>query len=949
MNFDDPNFLKSLQKALKNLQEADSKWQPRRERVIDEFNVSELPEFTGGTDPEEYLEWERKIERMFDFKVLDDAKRCKYAIRRLSGGALLWYESLKVRRARAGKKKLSSWDSLKRKLRKKYVPATYTLATYRKIANLNQGRLRVSEYIDEFDNLTLMREVGESEELKMVEAQGKAILPTIYGESSRNWRNKEGSEGSPASNVGEPKSAATPSSTARTPASKETSLSKVRCLKCPGFRHYQSACPNERLNTLRDAVAYRDELFDEEERLGDVFTFEEREKDEIIEPMSDDDQIKDVIEDDIFANLDEPHAGELEEVYDETHMEESDHTSYDDATQNNPNLVPISDEEIKDVFSKELPAGLPPIRGIEHQIDLLPRAPLPNKAAYKCNPMETKELQIEELMERGYVSEGISPCVVPTLLVPKKDGTWRLCVDSRAMNNITIKYRFPTPRLDDILHGLHGSKTFSKIYLRSGYHQMRMRERDKWKTAFKTRHGLYEWTVMAFGLTNAPSTFMRLMNEVLKPFLSIFVVVYLDDILGYSRTEEGHFIHIREVFDILRGQKLYEKKEKWSLWVESVIFLDYMVSKDRVPVEPIKIEAIKAWPTPKTTTEVRSFHGLASFYRRFIWDFSIITSPITECTKRGTFIWTPAAQGTFETIIQKLYEASLLALPDFTQPFEIECDASGVGIGTSNVVADALSRWYSLLNVLDVRLLGFEALKGYYEHDPDFGETFEICKSRNHDEFIIPYGFLFKGNKLYVPKLPTRELLIREAHEGGLGGHFGVKKTVDILKEHFHWPQLQRVIWWEPYQVKEPYQSPIDKYIDEKLHGGNSNFLLRSIFMEAYDDLVVSSNHYLDVGRIVHKRWWEGNHKKVKRKQRWHKMVLTYNNHYNFKSLEMDKHEDYIEDDELKKRSTGCANCFMFLIKFESNFQICFDPGGIKYDSTMCSGLFGFIIFIFDP
>ncbi|XP_074292554.1 uncharacterized protein LOC141619432 [Silene latifolia] len=559
MDFDDLNFLKSLQKALKNLQEADSKLQPRRERVIDEFNVSELPEFTGGTDPEAYLEWERQIERVFDFKGLDDAKCCKYAIRRLSGEASLWYESLKARRARARKKKLSSWDSLKHKLRKRYVPATYRLATYRKIANLNQGSLRVSEYIDEFDNLTLMRELEESEQLKMVEAQGKAKLPTIY-----------------------------------------------------------------------------DELFDEEERLSDAFNFEEREKDEIIEPLSDDDQIKDVIEDDIFANLDEPHAGELEEVYDETHMEESDHTSYDDATQDNPNLVPISDEEIKDVFSEELSAGLPSIRGIERQIDLIPKASLPNKAAYRCNPMETKELQrqMEELMNRGYVHENLIPCAVPTLLVPKKDGTWQMCVDSRAMNNITIKYRFPIPRLDDMLDELHGSETFSKINLRSGYHQMRIRERDKWKTTFKTRHGLYEWTVMPLGLTNAQSTFMLRMNKVLKRFLSRFVVVYLDDILGYSRTEEEHFIHLREVFDILRGQKLYGKKEKWSLWVKSVIFLDFMISNDRVSVEQIKIEAIKAWPTPKTTTEARSFHGLASFYRRFIWDFSTITSPITKCTKR---------------------------------------------------------------------------------------------------------------------------------------------------------------------------------------------------------------------------------------------------------------------------------------------------------------------------
>ncbi|KAL4021165.1 hypothetical protein IC575_019956 [Cucumis melo] len=255
----------------------------------------------------------------------------------------------------------------------------------------------------------------------------------------------------------------------------------------------------------------------------------------------------------------------------------------------------------------------------------------------------------------------------------------RLCIDYRELNKVTVKNRYPLPRIDDLFDQLQGATVFSKIDLRSGYHQLRIKDGDVPKTTFHFRYGHYEFIVMSFGLTNAPAVFMDLMNRVFRAFLDTFVIVFINDILIYSKTEAEHEEHLRMVLQTLRDNKLYAKFSKCEFWLKHVSFLGHVVSKAGVSVDPAKIEAVTSWPRPSTVNEVRSFLGLAGYYRRFVENFSRIATPLTQLTRK--VVWSKACEDSFQKLKQKLVTAPILTIPDGFGSFVIYSNASKKGLG----------------------------------------------------------------------------------------------------------------------------------------------------------------------------------------------------------------------------------------------------------------------------
>jgi hypothetical protein len=309
-------------------------------------------------------------------------------------------------------------------------------------------------------------------------------------------------------------------------------------------------------------------------------------------------------------------------------------------------------QEYPDVFPEELP-GMPLDHDIEFIIELLPGTPPISKMSYRMPVNELVELkkQIAELQSKGFICPSSSPWRAPVLFVEKKDGTQRMCVDYWSLNEVTIKNKYPLLRIEDLFDQMKGASVFSKIDLRSGYHQLKIRESDIRKTAFCTRYGLYEYIVMSFGLTNAPAYFMYLMNKVFMEYLYKFVVVFIDDILIFSKTKEEHEKHLRMVLEKLRSNQLYAKFSKCEFWLTEVAFLGHVIFAGGISVDPSKVKDVLNWMPPTNASEIRSFLGLAGYYRRFTKDFSKIAKPMTRLLEKNKdFDWTEGCQVSFEEL-----------------------------------------------------------------------------------------------------------------------------------------------------------------------------------------------------------------------------------------------------------------------------------------------------------
>nr|GEX64670.1 putative reverse transcriptase domain-containing protein [Tanacetum cinerariifolium] len=800
---------------------------------------TEIPEFKGRLQPDDFLDWIQTVKRIFDLHDIPNRLKVNVAIK-LKKYASLWWEHVQTQRARKGKHKVDTWNKMKRLLRDKFLPVTYKQDAYLDYQNLKQASLSVEELINDFERMRMRCGAEEDEEQiiarflgilrpeiadivslqqyysfsdvcqlalrveRQLTQKSKAFSkflayprpratgpnntrigpikadPPIIPITQTDTKPKYDTEEEEATEVLYPDQGevlisqrllstvlADPNDDTKWLRNnifrtKCTSKGKVYMVIIDG-----GSCENMVATTMVEKLGlpiqdhpelyqltwlkkgnlvkvthkclvqfsighkYTDEIWCEvipmdacHILLGRPWLYDRRvkhddfrntysfKKDGLhitlapLNPRDEPQPITSLTKGD-FVGLAKHHSSTP--VFGLVVFEEN---STLGALPLPTEVLPLVND-FADIFPDDIPAGLPLMRDIQHCIDFVPGASIPNKPAYRMNPKEFAELhrQVNELLEKGLIRESMSPCAVPAFLVPKPNGTFRMCIDSRAVNIITIKYRFPIPRFDDLLDHLHGANIFSKINLRSGYHQIRMRTGDEWKTAFKTRDGLYEWMVMPFGLSNAPKEAQKKVTE--APVLAL--------------PNFDHVFHVEcDASGVGIGGVLSQLNRLIAFFSEK-------------------------------------FNDIRRRYTTYDKEFYAIVRRQAKLNPRRAK-WVEALQ-------------------DFT--FVIRHKA-----GSANTVADALSRRPAFMVSSTVHVAGFEPLKKLYVDDLDFKAVWEKFGVAPFRDYVRRDGLLFKGHRLCVPLSSFREAIIVECHQGALAGHFGRAKTVSLVGERFFWPKL---------------------------------------------------------------------------------------------------------------------------------------------------------------
>src|SRR3989440_229865 len=395
--------------------------------------------------------------------------------------------------------------------------------------------------------------------------------------------------------------------------------------------------------------------------------------------------------------------------------------------------LPKKYQQFANLFTKTKgPEVLPKHQPWDHTIPLQEGKQPTFGPVYSCSEKELQALReyLDENLAKGFIRESTSPAGYPILFVPKKNGKLRLCVDYSQLNNITIKNRYPLPRIDEIMDRINGAQRYTKLDLQGAYNLIRMAQGEEWKTAFRTKMGLYEYLVMPMGLTNAPASFQALMNNVLRDYIDKICEVYLDDILIYSKNPDEHDEHVRLILQKLKEYSLKVDLEKSEFDKEEVEFLGHIIGKDGIRMDPRKIQAILEWPVPENLKDLQAFLGLANYYRRFIKHYSKIAGPLFRFTKKGVpFKWDIPSQEAFDLLKKKFTSAPVLMVFDPAKPIYIETDASDYALGACISQKDDQGRLHPVA-FLSRKFTAAEL--NYQIHDKELMAIVAACQEWRH-------------------------------------------------------------------------------------------------------------------------------------------------------------------------------------------------------------------------